>query len=190
MSVVCGAIRKGRIAIASDSQFDCESVVMGPGHLKSANKLFAVNGSVIGLVGWQSISLIIEHLINNKPELFRLNGRTDIFDSLLTIHKLMKELYYVETREDEGQPVESNHINAIVINKQGLFGVASYREVSEYNTYWAVGAGQSLALGAMHAVYNQVDSATAIVNAGVSAACEFEESCCGPIQLQELELEL
>jgi ATP-dependent protease HslVU (ClpYQ) peptidase subunit len=76
-----------------------------------------------------------------------------------------------------------------VINKHGLFEINHYREVSEFKTYWAVGSGKRLALGAMHALHAQSASAQEIAEAGVRAAAEFDDCCSLPLTSQVISTE-
>ncbi len=188
MSIVCGIIKNNQIAICCDSQSNYGSLTVSSTHVKSSSKLLKINGNLIGLVGWTAVSNMIEHLIINKKEQFNFDNRMNIFSTLLSLHKEMKETYYLETNEDEDQPVESNQFDSIIINKNGLFSTASYREVNEYNTYWAIGSGKRLALGALHATYNSTMLANEIAEAGVLAATEFDESCGLPLQTEIINL--
>ncbi|WPD23034.1 MAG: hypothetical protein SD837_00425 [Candidatus Electrothrix scaldis] len=188
MSVVCGIIKDNQVAISCDTQANCGSLILSAAHRINSTKLLKVNGSIIGIVGWSAVSDMIEHLIISNEKLFQFADRMEIFSSLLRLHKEMKENYYLETNEEDDQPVESNQLSAIIINKNGLFSTASYREVNQYRTYWAIGAGNQLALGAMHALYDKPFTAKEIAEAGVLAAVEFEESCGLPLQTEILNL--
>ncbi len=181
MSIVCAVKKHNEIAISADSLLSYGSLKVTAGYLKNSKKLHAVNGSVIGLVGWSAITTIVEHLIENEPELFRFANRMEIVATLLKLHDRMKDDYFMQTREDSDQPVESMQLHGLVINQHGLFEVNSYREVNEYDNFWAIGSGRRLALGAMHALYEQELSAQAIAEAGIRAAAEFDDGCCLPL---------
>ncbi|MDQ7049266.1 MAG: hypothetical protein Q9M92_06875 [Enterobacterales bacterium] len=68
------------------------------------------------------------------------------------------------------------------INPQGLFSFGNYREVHQYTQFWSLGSGRRIALGAMHARYSTEASAVEISEAGVRAACVFDDACNEPIQ--------
>ena len=148
MSIVCGAIKNNEIAISCDSQANFGSTKVSSEHLVNSSKLYHVNGSIMGIVGWDAISNIIEHLIVNKKEIFQLDNRMDIYSTLIKLHESFKDDYFIETSEEDDQPVESNQLDAIIINKNGLFQIGSYREVNQFQTYWAIGSGKRFALGA------------------------------------------
>ena len=61
-------------------------------------------------------------------------------------------LNFIETTEHSNQPVESNHLNTLIINKNGFFKIGSYNEINEFTRFRAIGSGRELAFGAMHAV--------------------------------------
>ena len=188
MSIICAAIKNKEIAISSDTQSNFGPLNISSKHIKNASKLYQVNDSIIGAVGWLAISDMLEHLMKNDKELFKLNNRMNIFSSFQNMHTIMKENYYIETKEEDDQPVESSQIDALIINKHGLFSVSSYREVNEFKTFWAIGSGQSIALGAMHTLYERHHSAKEIVEAGVAAATEFDESCGMPLKTKIISL--
>ena len=189
MSVVCAVIKGKTAAICSDTLNHFGSIQASAKHLKNASKLHNVNDSIMGVVGWNAITSILEHLIEHESELFMLNNRDEIFSSMLKIHPMLKSSYFIETREEDDQPVESSQLDALLINPQGLFEIGSYKEVNEYNRFWSIGSGRHFALGAMDALYESTADARHIVEAGVKAACEFDDGCGLPLETRTLQLE-
>ncbi len=181
MSVVSAARKNNEIAICADSQLTYGSLTVSAAHLKNSSKLYEVNDSVLGIVGWCAITTVIEHLIENDPEVFRLRGRMEILSTVLKLHELMKDSYFLETHECRDQPVESMQLHALIINSLGMFEINSYREVNEFGDFWAIGSGNRLALGAMHALYDGASGAREIAESGVRAAAEFDENCGLPL---------
>ena len=181
MSIVSAARKNDEIAISADSQLSYGSLNVSATHLKNSSKLFEVNDSVLGIVGWCAITSIVEYLVENDPEVFRLRGRMEIMSTALKLHELMKDSFFLETHESRDQPVESMQLRALVINSLGLFEINSYREINEFGDYWAIGSGNRLALGAMHALYDGASGAQEIAEAGVRAAAEFDENCGLPL---------
>ena len=188
MSIVCGAIKRRKVAIASDTQSKFGTLKVNAPQLKNASKLIEVRRSIIGVVGWGAMISVVEHLANTRKALFRLSDRHEIFETLLRLHPILKKQYFLEPKENEDQPVESNQITAIIINRNGLFETGSYKEVNEYRSFWAIGAGQELALGAMHALYATSANAREIVEAGVRAAAQFDDSCALPLDSKVIKL--
>ncbi len=188
MTIITAVKKNGLVCIAGDTQSNFGSLQVSSTYINNNTKLFKVNGNILGITGWCATSQILEHFIEDKPELFKLNTRWDIFESFLGIHEKLKEDYFIETTEESDQPVQSNQLDALIINKNGIFQVSSYREVHEHGLFWALGSGKRIALGAMHALYESEASAQEIAEAGVKAAAEFDDGCGLPIQSLVLEL--
>lgn len=181
MSIIV-ALRKGNQAvIAADTAQSDETMVMRAKYLVNHEKILRTGDSFVGLAGWSASQDIFESLIREQPELLNFESRAAIFDSFRAMHEVMKEKYFIDTQEDKEQPVESSQVGAIIVNPHGVFEIESYRSVSEYKRFWALGSGKRLAMGAMHALYDTTDDVEAIARAGVEAACEFDDGCSLPL---------
>lgn len=188
MTIIAAAIKNGKVSISCDSQSSYGSLKVHSRYKKDYNKLFEINGSVIGATGWTATTQILEHLIETKPKKFKLDTRWGIFEMLLSLHGKLKDKYFIETHEEDDQPVESNQLDGLVINSNGIFKFASYREVDQLTKFWAIGSGRSYALGAMYSVYEEYQSSKEIAEAGVKAASEFDDGCNLPLQTITLDL--
>lgn len=186
MSIVCAAKKGNEIAIASDSQINFGTLKVQADHIANHKKIFRYQDGIIGIVGWNAISDIMKHALKKYQEKMDFSSRFEIFNSMLQLHDIMKDEYYIETKEDEGQPVESSQVQMLIINKAGIFEVSSYREVNQFDPFWAIGSGNRLALGAMHAVYSSEKSAMDIVAAGVEAAMAFDDGCGKPLLTDQI----
>ena len=127
---------------------------------------------------------------SKHKDLIDLSSAEEIFETLLKIHPILKENYFIETDEDddEGQEFESNQIFALIANKTGAYEIQSYREVHNIGQYWAIGSGKRFALGAMHAIYNAEKNPRVIAEKGLKAACEFDESSGLPLLMRSVSL--
>ena len=188
MTIICSAMKEDEIAISCDTQTNFGSLKVSSKYLKNSNKLYSVNNSIMGVVGWSAISDMIEHLIKHNKKMFKLNSRMEIFSTLMLLHEKMKDDYFIETKEDDDQPVESSQLDALIINENGWFGIGSYREVNEYHKFWAMGSGKRIALGAMHALYDRKVTAKELVEAGVRAAAEYDDGCGLPLKTKVIKL--
>jgi hypothetical protein len=121
-----------------------------------------------------------------KDEL-KLGSRDEVFDTFLKLHPKLKERFFLNTKEHDSDPYESSQFIVLIANPHGIFGVESYREVFEFERFWAIGSGRRFALGAMHAVFERAKSAREVA-AGVLAGCEFDTSSAGPVRLHTYKL--
>ena len=74
---------------------------------------------------------------------------------------MLKERFFLNPKEDDGDPYESSQITALIANPSGIYGVYSYREVFSFERFWGIGSGRNFALGAMYAVYERTASRAA-----------------------------
>lgn len=143
------------------------SLVTTAEDLKNCDKLLHVNNNVIGIVGWKAMSIMLETIISEKGGLFVMDDRKKIYRSLMNLHKEMKENYFLETDEYDSQPVESLQLDALIINKNRIYAISSYREVNQYSRFWAIGSGYQYSLGAMEVLYGKATNAKELVEAGI-----------------------
>ena len=76
------------------------------------------------------------------PEELKLGSRDEVFDTFLKLHPKLKERYFLNTKEHDSDPHESSQFSILIANVNGIFGVESYREVFEFERFWAIGSGR------------------------------------------------
>ena len=175
MSTVAVARKGGTVAIASDSLVTFGETRLPHGYEANA-KMFVVAGSWVGAVGSTAHLPVLRQALQSLPA------------DELRLHPRLKESYFLNTKEQESDPYESSQFSILIANAHGIFGVESYREVFEFDRFWAIGSGRRFALGAMHAAYPAARTARDVVQAGVQAGCEFDTSSAGPVRVQTIKL--
>jgi ATP-dependent HslUV protease, peptidase subunit HslV len=186
MSILVAVRKHGELVIASDSAQTEDGMIVSAEYYVNNNKILKCGESFIGLVGWSCTQDIMESIIREHSGKMKLGNRADIFDSFRFIHTQLKDEYFIETTEDKDQPVEASQIGALIVGPSGIFEIESYRTVTEYSKFWALGSGKKLALGAMQAVYDNLDSAEEIAQTAVNAACALDDSCAEPIHVHQI----
>ena len=185
----CVVVKKnGQIAIACDSL-----VTFGDTRLSNAyeanNKIFQVGDSYITLAGTAAHFPVMRKLMTDMGEECKLYTREQVFETFSKVHHLLKENYFLNTKEDEDDPYESSQITTLIANPHGIFGVYSYREVFSFDRFWGIGSGRNFALGAMYAVFDQGGSARDIAEVGVQAGAEFDKSSSAPYQIISFDMQ-
>ncbi|MBT8131259.1 MAG: MFS transporter [Gammaproteobacteria bacterium] len=188
MSIIVVVKKGGQAAIAADTLQSDDSLLLRAHHVSNHEKIMPCGDNYLGLAGWAAAQDIMESIIRHHPEQLDFSDRGKIFETMRRLHSIIKSDYHIDTNEEKDQPVESSQLSMLVANATGIFEVDSYRTVSEYQRFWALGSGRTLALGAMHAVYDQLDTAEAIACAGVEAACEFDDGCGLPLTVHTVAL--
>ncbi len=188
MSTVVVVRKNGVACIAADSLTSYGDMKLAAHHDPHSEKIQTFGDTHIAIVGSAAHTLVIESLLNKDDFFPDFSDRMAIFKTFSQAHAELKENYYLNTKDDEDDPYESSHIDAVAINAHGIFGIYSMREVYEYSSFWATGSGSPYALGAMHAVYDRYDSAESIAEAGILAGAEFDNASSMPLTKRSVTL--
>lgn len=182
----CVVVKKGNeIAIASDSLVTFGDTRLS--HVYEENeKIFRVGESYVTLAGTAAHFPVMRKLLQELGGECKLSSREEVFDTYSRVHAVLKDKYFLNTKEDEDDPYESSQITSLIANPYGIFGVYSYREVFSFERFWGIGSGRNFALGAMHAVYDQALGAREIAEIGVQAGAEFDKSSSAPFRIFSL----
>lgn len=190
MSTVVVAKLGATVAIASDSLVTFGETRLPPGY-EANSKIFEVAGTWVGAVGSTAhFPVLRQALAALPPEALQLHSRDAIFETFVKLHPLLKDRFFMNTKEHDSDPYESSQFSILLASRHGIFGVESYREVFEFERFWAIGSGRRFALGAMHATYTRARSAREVAQAGVLAGCEFDTSSAAPVRLHTLKLKV
>ena len=189
MSVVVVVKKDNKVAIAADTLTSAGSKKFSHKYKSNSQKFFEYNGTYIGSVGSAMSKIMLKHLLDSQEEEFKFDSLENIYSSMLKIHKILKEEYYLLSKPKTDVPVESSRVHLLFANKFGIFEVSGDRHIANLTKFWAIGSGENYALGAMHTVYNSDLSALEIAKIGVDAACEFDKSCALPMDFAEIDIE-
>jgi len=184
--------KAGQVAMAADTLVTFGDTRLGH-RFETNSKIFkldtAYGVSLVGLAGTVAHFPALRKALATLPvEQVRLNGRDEIFETFLKLHPVLKEAFFMQTKEDENDPYESSQFTVVIANASGVYGLYSYREVFEFKEFWSVGSGRSFALGAMHACWDRTKTAREVAVAGVNAGCEFDKNSGGPMDIFTLKL--
>ena len=186
MTTIVVVRKNGRIAIGADSLVTFGETRL-PGEYEANDKIIRVGDSYIGLAGSTAHFEVLRRVLG-EFESPRLHSRHEIFETFLKAHQVLKEQYFLNTKEEDDDPYESSQITALIANPSGIYGVYSYREVFSFERFWAIGSGRNFALGAMYASYKSARSAGQVARVGVDAGGEFDKSSCGPHRIYDIEI--
>lgn len=186
MSTVVVVKKGGMVAIAADTLTTFGSRKVSATHNRHSGKILRLGGSFLGMTGWSASQQVLTHAFWGIPDPPRFASAAEIFDVFLALHPRLKQEYFLSPLAGDGY--ESSHMNLLIANGHGIFGVYSIRDVLEYERFWASGSGSDYALGAMHAVFDADGDAASIAEAGVRAGIEFDDATGGPIEVHVLPL--
>jgi len=185
--------KAGQIAIAADTLVTFGDTSLT--HRFEANsKIFKVDAPVvgtsyIGMAGTVAHFPALRKAMAALPkEDLKLGSRDEVFDTFIKLHPLLKDTFFLQTKEDDNDPYESSQFTVVIANASGIYGLYSYREVFEFKEFWGIGSGRSFALGAMHACWDKAKTAREVAMAGMNAGCEFDKNSAGPVEVFTLKL--
>ncbi|MBC7501070.1 MAG: MFS transporter [Herminiimonas sp.] len=184
----CVVVKKNnQIAVAADSL-----VTFGDTRLSNAyeanNKIVQIGESYVTLAGSAAHFPVMRKLLTGMGDECKLRTREEVFETFSRIHQILKDNYFLNTKEDDDDPYESSQITTLVANPYGIFGTYSYREVFCFDRFWGIGSGRNFALGAMYAAYEGAATAHEIAEIGVKAGAEFDKSSAGPFQIYSFDM--
>ncbi len=192
MTTVVVVKKGGQVAIAADTLVTFGDTRLS-NRFEANSKLFKVDTtagpSYVGIAGTVAHFPVLRKAMLALPKKELLLGSKDeVFDTFTKLHPMLKETFFLQTKEDDNDPYESSQFSVVVANATGIYGLYSYREVFEFNEFWGIGSGRSFALGAMYVAWDKAKTAREIASIGVQAGCEFDKSSGGPIEAFSLKL--
>ena len=189
MSTIVVVKKGGECCIAADSMTSFGYMQLSAPYDIHHDKIQVFGNVRLGVVGSAAHTLVIENAMKHRDLKADFSSRDAIFATLLKLHRILKDEYYLTPKDVDDDPYESSHIDAVLATPKGIFGIYSLREVYEYNRFWAVGSGAAYALGAMHGLYGDAKrSARDIAKAGVEAGAEFDNASALPMTIRSVKL--
>lgn len=190
MSTIVAVIKNGVACIAADSLTSFGDTRQAAEYVSDSEKIIAfAKDNYIGIVGSAAHHLVMQNLLANHADKVDFSDRFRIFESMRQLHPVLKEEYYLNSKEETDDSYESSRVDALIMNRSGIFGLYSLREVDQYTRFWAVGSGSEFALGAMRVAYDLLDDAEAIARAGIETGACFDTSSALPMTSYRLELD-
>jgi ATP-dependent HslUV protease subunit HslV len=198
MSTIVAAVKNGVACIAADSLTSFGDTKQSAEFVVNSDKILLLSNSstnadsnnltYMGIVGSAAHHLVMQNLVLDHADKIDLSDRMSIFITLKTIHPILKEEYFLNSKEEDEDSYESSRVDALIMNENGIFGLYSLREVEQYSRFWAVGSGSEFALGAMQTAYEIYDTAEQIAQAGVVAGATFDNASSLPMTSYTLKL--
>jgi ATP-dependent HslUV protease, peptidase subunit HslV len=192
MTTVVVVKKAGQVAIAADTLVTFGDTRLG--HRFEANsKLFKVETPVgpsyVGMAGTVAhFPVLRKAMLALPPEQLKFSSKDEVFDTFTKLHPMLKESFFLQTKEDDNDPYESSQFSVVIANATGIYGLYSYREVFEFKEFWGIGSGRGFALGAMHATWGKAKTAREVAMAGLHAGCEFDKNSAGPVDIFTIKL--
>ena len=190
MSTIVAVIKNGKGCIAADTLTTFGDIRQSHRYDASSDKILEHAGSYMGIVGSAAHHLVIQSVFAQEAKNIQLDSRQAIYHSFLNLHPILKQNYFLNPKDEDDDAYESSRIDALFLNKTGIYGLYALREVFQYRSFWAIGAGAEIALGAMCAMYDRSDDAEEIASVAIEASAELHTSSALPIQKFTMDVEV
>ena len=182
--------KKGLAAIAADTAGNQGTCTVPSEYKAKPTKIVHVAQSFVASAGSSAHVRVLASLARRHKDAFQLNSADEIFETLRQLHSVLVDEYHLMTNEDDDeQPYESSQLNLLIANASGIYEVQGYREVIEYEKFWATGSGFRFALGALDALYsNETLDAMTLARRAVEIGCTFDDASGLPADSHSVEL--
>jgi ATP-dependent protease HslVU (ClpYQ) peptidase subunit len=188
VSTIVAVLKNNIACIAADSLTSFGDTRQAAEYVTDYDKILPFGEQCyLGIVGSAAHHLVMQNLFAKHPEKIDFSDRSSIFESMRQIHPILKDEYFLNSKDDNDDSYESSRVDALIVNRSGIFGLYSLREVDQYSRFWAVGSGAEFALGAMKVAYELFDDAQAVARAGIEAGACFDSSSALPMTSYSLE---
>lgn len=189
MSTVVVVRKDAQAAIASDTLTKWGGGKESARYVVNHEKIVAVGDSYVGITGSATFKLILADYFTNLEDPPALDSVGAIFKAWNALHGALKEHYFLQAGDDKDDDLESSHMDVLIANPRGIFGVAEHRTVQEFSRFYAYGSGSDYALGALYALYDQPGlGAEDIARRAIEAAAEFDDGTGLPVLSHSLRL--
>jgi ATP-dependent HslUV protease, peptidase subunit HslV len=187
MSVVV-AVRKGNdIVMAADTQTSFGDVRMPVDNLR-AQKISKIGAAYLGKTGWGLYDNILsDFLARQRPALTTEKG---IYAFFMQLWRALHEKYAFVNDQCHEKDSPFGDIDAafLVVNRGGIYHVASDMSVTRFEKYYAIGAGNDFAMGALHALYDDKRyDAEELAKRAVDTASTFKMYCGGAVDVVKVK---
>lgn len=189
MSTIVAVKKNHKICIAADTLTTFGDIRQSHNHDLTSEKILSYQDNFIGIVGSAAHHMVLKHVLENAQIPLRFDSAFNIYQTFLGLHPVLKQQYFLNPKEQDDDAYESSRIDALMVNKKGIFGVYSLREVFEYKHFWAIGAGAEIALGALYAMYKVEQDVEKIAGCAIEASAEFHTSSAMPLTRHCLTLD-
>lgn len=184
MSIIVAIKRNGLVTMGADSLTCFGDGEMAPAENCRTRKILTMGDSYIGGTGWAVYDDIIDHwmLEKNAPD---LNSKRAVFSFFLELWRSMRDGYpFVNDQANsKDTPFTDLDSSFLVGSAGGIFKVSSDLGVTEFNRYAAIGSGSEYAIGAVEALWNQIEDDRDLVTAVLETACRLDVHCGGSLDV-------
>ena len=116
--------KNGQVAIAADTLVTFGDTRLSS-RFESNGKIFKIDtpagGSYIGMAGTVAHFPVLRKAMAALPrEQLRFGSKDEVFDTFTRLHPVLKESFFLQTKEDDNDPYESSQFSVVIANATGI----------------------------------------------------------------------
>ena len=190
MTTITVARKNGVAAIGADTMSTFSDIKLTPRLVRDHSKLVTCGDAVLAFTGAGPWSEILSEFLDDESNRIPFESGREIFAWSRRLFDALRVEYRLnaDANGEDTEPFQNSHVQLLIASPAGVFGLYQDRSVSEFERYFAFGAGARFALGAMCAVYDLIDSAEEIVSVGLRCAGELNLSTGQPGEVRLVKL--
>jgi ATP-dependent protease HslVU (ClpYQ) peptidase subunit len=147
-------------------------------------KILRVGSTYVAQTGWGLYeNLLIDYLAKHRAP---LRSQREIFTFFVRFWRELRQKYTLvndQPHSEDKSPFADLDASFLVVNRSGIYCVASDMSVTEFKQYYAIGSGSSYALGALQALFDSNLAAAELARRACAAATTFDVYCGGELDL-------
>ncbi|MBC8550767.1 MAG: hypothetical protein H8D23_14075 [Candidatus Brocadiales bacterium] len=185
MSIAVVVKKDNKIVIGADTLQCFDSNMTGEDNLVES-KLRRIGSAMVAGAGWGLYDNILDDYLKGKKPV-RLTTKQQIFLFFKKLWPVLHEKYsFVKNQGDDADsPFGELDSSFLIATKKRIFFVSSNMCVTEFQKFYAIGAGRDYAIGAMQVLYDQEKSAEEIARLAIEAAISNNVYCGGGIEIKK-----
>lgn len=182
MTTLAVVQKEGLIAIGADSRRSSYQDMYPADVAADIDKINQVGENFIATCGSASWPTVVQLYFAGLEKTPSMRTPAEVFQVVTKLHDFAKDEYHFCADHDEGN-FEGNGMDMLIANPFGIFTVSSRRNVTQLKKYWAQGAGEAYALGAMSVIYDSPAKAPEIVEIALQAGATFHSGTAPPFRI-------
>ncbi len=188
MTTVVLVSKNGRACLAADTLAHYGDMKEPAKLIINHDKIVTVGDTFLAPTGPAAAQLVLRSYFQDETVEPAFGSDLEIFETMLELHRSMKNEYGLNPKEDEADPFESIQMEIAVCCPAGIFGVYPLRSVQQYTRYYAFGSGSAYALGALHALWDRYTEPEDLARAALETAAAFDDGTALPMTLRSVTL--
>lgn len=182
MTIIAAMKKDGQVWMVSDQLTSWGSFVRSDS--TRVGKVRALKHALIGTAGRviYNNALGLAARKDSKFYNMRFDNEEDVLEFYVAFFKFMQDQFKLGN-SDANEVQRLSWSQFLIVTPSKMFTVSAYRDVMEYDNYAAIGSGEELMYGAMHALNGFLQDPKEILERAYETTIHFVSNCGGPLKI-------